>query len=164
MELILPGIGLIFWMTLSFSIVLFILKKFAWKPISATIRRREAFIAQSLEDAEEINRQKSEMQALKDSLFKQGLQEKEAIILEAKKQKEQIIKEAHEAAREEARKVMEQAHLSLQAEKEQAIKELRSEIALISVDMAEKILKNELEDKNKQKDMVYNLLGDVSSN
>lgn len=164
MELVLPGIGLIFWMTLSFGIVLLILRKFAWRPIVNTIHQREAHIAQSIENASEIAAQLAELQSLKDNLLQEGFTEKENIILEAKRQKDEILKEAREKALEEARKIMEQAHIAMQNEKEMALKQLRAEVAAISIGMAEKVLRKELEDPAKQRDMIFELLNEASPN
>ena len=145
MELVTPGIGLLFWMLLSFSIVLVILKKFAWKPILNTLEEREDSIQKALISAEQA---RSEVAELKN--------QKEQILNEAKLEREKIIRLAHEETsaykQEQKIKIDEQFKLKISSaideinqQKRSAMEDLKKTVAKMSVDIAEKILEKELE-------------------
>ena len=145
MELVTPGIGLLFWMLLSFSIVLVILKKFAWKPILNTLEEREDSIQKALISAEQARSEVAELKS-----------KKEQILNEAKLEKEKIIRLAHEETsaykQEQKIKIDEQFKLKISSaideinqQKRSAIEDLKKTVAEISVDIAEKILEKELE-------------------
>jgi F-type H+-transporting ATPase subunit b len=164
MELVSPGIGLIFWMTLAFGIVLYILKKFAWKPILQSLRDREESIEEALNTA---NKAREEMKQLKfdnESLLKQAKEERDAILRDARKVKESIIEESKTKANEEANRIVESAKESIQNEKMAAMTDLKNQLATLSIEVAEKILKDELSEDKKQKEYVQRLIKDVKFN
>ena len=145
MELVTPGIGLLFWMLLSFSIVLVILKKFAWKPILNTLEEREESIQKALISAEQARSEVAELKS-----------KKEQILNEAKLEKEKIIRLAHEETsaykQEQKIKIDEQFKLKISSaideinqQKRSAMEDLKKTVAKMSVDIAEKILEKELE-------------------
>ncbi len=164
MELINPGIGVIFWMTLSFGIVLFILTKFAWKPIHSAIRERENRIEESLKNAEKVEKEIASINETKDRIISETNQEKIDILEDAKKEKERIIQEAKNEAVKEGQNLIDDAKKAIENEKRKARKQIQQEIAGLSIDMAEKILVTELSDKDKHKKFVLDNLENVSLN
>ncbi len=164
MELVQPGIGLIFWMTLSFSALIFILAKFAWKPILKGLKEREDSIDEALNSA---NKAREDMKALKfsnEELLKEAKEERDVIMKEARAVKDKIIDEAKDRAGIEAARIVEAAKESIQYEKMSAITDLKNQLATLSIEIAEKVLKEELSAKDKQKDLVDRLIGEVKFN
>ena len=164
MDLITPDIGLLAWMLLSFSIVLIILKKFAWKPILSALKEREEFIENSLTEA---RRAKEEMALLKhqnEDLMKDAQVERENILKEARDMKNQIIADAKDKAKETGNKLIQQAREEIQSEKKAAVSEIKGQVASLSIEIAERILKTELAEDKKQKVLIDNLLEEVKLN
>ena len=164
MRLVMPDTGLLIWMMITFLIVLILLRKFAWKPILKMIKEREDSIDSALKSAENA---KLEMLALKsdnEKILAQARNERDTMMKEARDMKEQIVGEAKGKAKEEADKILTSAREAIQNEKMAAITELKNQVALLSVEIAEKILKRELSDENKQKDLLGDLLKDTKLN
>lgn len=164
MELILPGIGLIFWMTLSFLILVFILGKFAWKPIMNMLKKREDNITQVLEEA---NKTREEMKLLKadnEILLKEAKEERDAILVEARKVSKNMYDIAKEKANDEAKCIIENAKEAIHYEKMKAIAEIKNTIADLSIEIAEKIIINELKDKQANTQYVHKLMDDIKLN
>lgn len=164
MELVSPGLGLIFWMTLSFSIVLFILGKFAWKPILKSLHEREDSIDEALNQA---NKAREEMKQLKfdnEALLKEAKEERDGILRDARKVRDSIIEESKVKANEEANRIIESAKASIENEKMAAMTDLKNQLAHLSIEIAEKILKEELSEDKKQKEYVQKLIDDVKFN
>ncbi|MBP7102803.1 MAG: F0F1 ATP synthase subunit B [Bacteroidales bacterium] len=164
MELVLPGIGLIFWMTLSFLILVFILGKFAWKPIMNMLKKREDNIMQALEEA---NKTREEMKLLKadnEILLKEAKNERDAILTEARKVSQNMYDTAKEKANEEAERIIVNAKETIHYEKMKAIAEIKNIIADFSIEIAEKIIVNELKDKQANTQYVHKLLDDIKLN
>lgn len=164
MELISPGLGLVFWMVISFSIVVYVLGKFAWKPILKSIKDREQSIENALLAAEKA---KEEMKALifnNEKLKKEALEERDALLSEARKIKDNIIEEAKLKAKEEYNRIIENAKESIAYEKIAAMTELKNQVAILSINIAEKVLEKELSEGTKQQDFLNKLLDDVKFN
>lgn len=164
MRLVMPDTGLLIWMMITFLIVLILLRKFAWKPILKMIKEREDSIDSALKSAENA---KLEMLALKsdnEKILAQARNERDTMMKDARDMKEQIVGEAKGKAKEEADKILTSAREAIQNEKMAAITELKNQVALLSVEIAEKILKRELSDENKQKDLLGDLLKDTKLN
>jgi F-type H+-transporting ATPase subunit b len=164
MELVKPAIGLIFWMTLTFVIVLFLLKKFAWKPILNIIKEREVSIAQALESAEQAKREMKNLKAGNEKLLQEARMERDKIIKEASEIRETMLNDAKGKAKVEADKIISSARETINNEKNAAIAELKNQVATLSIEIAEKILKSELSNEDKQKALVSTLLQDVKLN
>lgn len=160
MGLVTPGIGLVFWTTLSFLIVLFLLKKFAWKPILQTLKERDDSIDQALRSAEEAKKEIEKLQASNDELLKEARNERDRILKEARDTKDQMINEAKDKAKSEADKMISSARTAIENEKMSAITELKAEVANMSIQVAEQLLRKELSDAVKQKEFVNELLED----
>ncbi|TVQ88921.1 MAG: ATP synthase F0 subunit B [Bacteroidetes bacterium] len=164
MELISPGIGLIFWMTLSFGLVLIILRRFAWKPILSTIRERELYIASSIRESKRIQRELAELDSTKEKLLLQAKDKAEEVIHHAKKEGEEIIRKAQQQAREEATKIIDAAKNSINAERKAAEREIRQQIVNLTVDMAKQLLEEEFSDENRKNQYVERLLEGIQLN
>lgn len=164
MELVMPGIGLIFWMALSFGIVLFILTKYAWKPIMNGIHQREETIEKALESASEAKKEMLKLQAGNEQLLRDAKDERDALMRDARKMKEAILEEARAKGAEESARIIASARENIQFEKMAAINDLKNQIASISIEIAEKLIGKELEDKKKQQQLTEKLLEQVKIN
>lgn len=164
MELVTPGIGLIFWTTLVFLTLFFILSKYAWKPIVASVNEREQKIEDALLLAEKTQLEMQKIQSDNQALLRDARDERDKILKEAKEAKDAIVGEAKNVASKEGQKILENARLAIQNEKMAAITELKNQVATLSLDIAEKILKTELSSNDKQKAYVNQLLEDVNLN
>jgi F-type H+-transporting ATPase subunit b len=164
MELVKVDIGLLFWMTLTFSILLFILGKYAWRPIMKMLHEREDSIEKALNAADEAKKEMLKLKAGNEQLLVEAKEERDALMRDARKVKESIIEEARVKANEEASRIIENARESIQFEKLAAINELKNQIASISIEIAEKLLGQELADKEKQQQLTEKLLKDVKIN
>ena len=164
MQLINPGLGIVFWMTLTFGIVLFILGKYAWPSILKGLKEREQSIQESLDAAKEAQNQMQRLKADNEKLLQEAKEERAAILAEARKIKEKIIEDAKENASQQADRIVGQAKERIDHEKKAALTEIKNTIAEYSIEIAEKILREELKDKNKQKELVEKLLKETSLN
>ncbi len=164
MELIKPEIGLIFWMSISFLCVLFILGKFAWPMIMNSLKEREVSIADALNAAKKA---KEEMAALKDDseiLLRQARAERDLMLKEARDAKDTIIADAKVRAQAEGSKMIAQAQEAINNQKMAAITELKNSVASMSIEIAEKILRQELSHDEKQRSLMQNLMDDINLN
>lgn len=164
MELVTPGIGLIFWMTLSFAIVYFLLKKFAWKPILSMIKERESSIENALNAAKNAKEEMLALQANNERILNEAKMQRDILLKEAREMKDSIIAEAKNNASKEAQKLLVTARENIQNEKMAAITELKNQVATLSIEIAEKILKEHLSSDEKQKTLINNLLQEVNLN
>jgi F-type H+-transporting ATPase subunit b len=158
------SLGLFVWQSLAFVILLFLLKKFAWKPILDAVDEREQGIKTALESAEKAKMEMKNLQADNEKLLKEARLERDAMLKEARDLKNKMIEDAKDEARSEATKLMQQAQLAIVTEKESAIAELKAQVALLSIEIAEKVLKSELSDDQKQEALVESLLKDAKIN
>ncbi len=154
MELVKPGLGLIFWMTITFSIVLFLLSKFAWKPILNSIREREDSINNALNSAEEARKQMDALKSDNERLLNQARAERDLMLKKANEMKESIIAQAKKSAEEEGPKIIVKANASIESTKINAMNELKTQVAVLSVDLAEKVLRKKMEDRAQQESFV----------
>lgn len=164
MGLVTPDYGLLFWTMLSFSILLFILRKFAWKPILLGLKSREEFIAKALKQADEARAELTRIQESNRVLAEKARLERERDFQEAKAFREKLIEEAKEEARAESQKMIEKAREIVKQEKEAAKKELYVAVASLALELSEKILRKQFSDKDKQTDYINVLLNEMSKN
>ena len=164
MELVQPGIGLIFWMTIAFSLLLWILAKFAWKPIMKGLKEREETIDEALNLANKAREEMKELKFSNEQLLKEAKGERDEILRDARNVKESIIEEAREKANDEANRIIENAKESIQYEKMAAITEMKNELAALSIEIAEKIVIEELSEKGKHKQLIDKLINEVGQN
>jgi F-type H+-transporting ATPase subunit b len=161
MELINPGLGLIFWMTLAFLLLLFILGKFAWKPILGMLKERETSIHEALNAANRAREEMKQLQFNNEQLLQEAKNERDALLNEARKIRDKIIDEARTKASEEAARITEAAKANIQNEKLAAMTELKNQIAESSLNIARYIIKRELSDPKKQEEYVNELIRDI---
>lgn len=164
MQLVTPGIGLIFWMLVSFSLVMFILSKYAWGPIMKGIHQREETIEKALEAANEAKKEMLQLKAGNEQLLRDAKDERDALMRDARKVRESILDEARAKAAEESARILENARENIQFEKMAAINELKNQIASISIEIAEKLIGKELENKQQQQQLTEKLLKEVKIN
>ena len=158
MELVTPAIGLIFWTTIVFLLLVFILKKFAWKPILAAVEKRNESIESALKAADKAKKEMAELNADNEKILSEAKIERDALLKEARNMKTSIISEAKTQANSEAKKILITAKEQIKNEKMKAITELKNQVAGISIEIAEKILKSELSDEKKQRELVARAL------
>jgi len=164
MDLIVPSIGLIFWMTVTFLIVFLLLRKMAWKPILASLKERENSIQEALDSAQKAKEEMQALQASNEAILLEARNERDKLLKEARETKENIIGEAKAGAQKEADKIMQSARESIQGEKAAAMDELKNQVAKLSIEIAEKIIRTELSSDEKQKALVNTLLDEVNLN
>lgn len=158
------SVGLFFWQTLLFVGLIFILRKFAWKPILDAVNEREQFIEESLGAAEKAKLELARLQAKNEDLLKEARAERDELLKQAKETKEKIVSEAKGKAQAEADKLIENARLVIENEKMAAVTELKNQVATLSIEIAEKIIRKELATEEKQKALVGDLIEDVNLN
>lgn len=163
MKLVTPDIGLLFWMLVSFSLILVLLKKYAWKPILNSLKEREDSIEEALNSARKAKDEMANLKADNEKLLAQARIERDAILKEAREAKDSIINEAHLKATQEADRLLTIAREGIQNEKMAAITELKNQVAILSLEIAEKLLKEELSNPEKQKQLVNAFLGEVGN-
>ena len=164
MELVKPAFGLVFWMVVSFGIIFFILKKFAWKPILNMLTEREESIQNALDSAKKAKEEMLALQAGNEKILQEAKLERDKLLKEARDIKDSIILEAKTTASKEGDRLLSIARENIQNEKAAAVTELKNQVAKLSIEIAEKILREELSSTEKQKALVSNLLNDVSMN
>ena len=164
MELLNPDFGLLFWMLLSFGLLLVLLRKYAWKPILQSLKKREDSIAAALNSAKEAEKKLSELKSENEALLAQARKERDIILKEAREAKDKIISEAKATAQEEATRLVTSARENINNEKMKAITELRNQVAILSLEVAEKILKENLSKGDKQAEVMESILKEVTLN
>ncbi len=156
--------GLFFWQMILFVLLLLLLKKFAWGPILSALNDREEGIKNALDSAEKAKLEMQNLQADNQKLLQEARTEREAMIKEAREIKEKMISDAKEEAKTEADKMITNAQAAIESEKKSAIAEIKNQVASLSIDIAEKVVKSELADKDKQLKLVESMLNDATLN
>ncbi|AVI50644.1 ATP synthase F0 subunit B [Pukyongia salina] len=164
MNLVTPDVGLIFWTFISFAVLFFVLKKFAWKPIVGTVNNREQSIREALASAEAAKKEMENLTADNERILKEARLEREAMLKEAREIKAKMIADAEGDAKAKADKLIANAQAAIENEKKAAIAELKNQVAIMSVDIAEKVVKAELSNKDKQLKLVENMLDEAKLN
>jgi F-type H+-transporting ATPase subunit b len=164
MSLINPGFGLIIWMTIALLVVLFVLSKYAWKPIMNALKEREESIEESLRAADKARDEMKELKLDNEKLLREAKDERDAILREARKIKDKILEEAKETANIEAGNIVESAKKRIENEKQAAIVDIKNSIATISIEIAEKVLKEVFKDKKKQASYIEKILKETTLN
>ena len=164
MDLVTPGLGLIFWSVLTFLFLLFILRKFAWKPILDAVSEREEGIRNALLSAENAKKEMQNLKSDNEKLLADARIERDTMMKEAREIKEKMIADAKTEAQVAGQKMIEQAKAAINSEKNAAMAELKAQVSTLSLDIAEKLLKDELSNKEAQTKLVEKMLGDVKLN
>jgi F-type H+-transporting ATPase subunit b len=164
MELVRPEIGTIFWMTLVFLTLVFILGKFAWKPIMASLKEREDSITDALKAAEKAKEEMSKLQSDNQKILAEAKAERDLLLKEARDIKDKMIVDAKGIASIEAAKMIENAKVAIESEKASAINQIKAQVAALSIEIAEKILTKELSDKKSYDDVMSKSLENMKLN
>lgn len=159
-----PGIGLIFWTTVVFVLLLILLGKYAWKPILGAIKTREEGIEKALASAQSALNDMRELKENNEKILAKAREERDVLLKEARETKDAIIAEAKAKATKESERIVAAAREQINNEKNAAITDLKNQVATLSIEIAEKILKSELSSDEKQKALVSNLMKDVNMN
>ena len=163
MDLLIPDSGLLFWMTVVFLIVFVILRKAGFGAIVKMVTKRKAFIDESLKKAHEANEKLANIQKEGESILQEAREKQAAILREAAETRDAIVEKAQDKAREEGARLLSDAKAQIETEKQNAIREIRGQVAELSVQIAEKVLKAKLSYDKAQMDMINRLLDEVSS-
>ena len=164
MDLLIPSTGLLFWMSLTFFVVLFILWKFGFPVITSMVQERKAFIDDSLRQAREANERLANIQKEGESILQEARDKQAQILKEAAATRDAIVEKAQVKAREEGARLINDAKAEIEQEKKAAIADIRKQVAELSVEIAEKVLRQNLKGDKAQMDLIDRMLNDVSSN
>ncbi len=164
MDLLIPSFGLIIWTLLAFLIVFFILKKYAWKPILNSLQQRETSIADSLSTAERVRAEMAQLKSENEALLAKAREERGHILKEARDTKEKIINEAKEEAKIIANKIITDAQAAIEQQKMAALVDVKNQVGLMVIEVSEKVLRRELNNKAEQENYVRQLANEVKLN
>ena len=164
MDLLIPSTGLLFWMTITFLVVFFLLWKFGFPVITGMVKERQAFIDESLKKAHEANERLANIQKEGESILQEAREKQAQILKEAAATRDAIVEQAQDKARSEGVRLLDEAKAAIEQEKKAAIADIRQQVAALSVEIAEKVLKQNLKDDKAQMDLIDRMLDDVSAN
>lgn len=161
MDLLLPGIGLLFWTVVAFGLVFFILRKFAWKIIIQSLNDREKGISESLESAKKLKAEMAQMKSENELLMAQAREERTQMLKEAKEAKDKMINDAKEQAKVEASKIIADAQAAIQTEKLAALTDVKNQIGKMVIEISEKVIRKQLENKDEQEKYIQQMAGEL---
>jgi len=164
MNLVTPALGLIFWQTLTFLIVLFLLSRFAWKPIMKALKDREASITDKLAAAEQAKQKMEAIEADNAKLLDEARIESNKIIKAAQQASEQLRQQEKEKTEKEIAKMLDDARKQIQSEKQAAVSDMKTQIASFSLEIAEKVLRKQLENPSTQQALVTEMIDEIKLN
>ena len=162
MDLLIPSTGRLFWMSLTFLVVLFILWKFGFPVITSMVAERKAFIDDSLRKAHEANEKLANIQKESESILQEAREKQAQILKEAADTRDAIVEKAQDKARQEGARLLEDARVAIDQERKAAIADIRKQVATLSVEIAEKVLKKNLQGDQAQMDLIDRMLDDAS--
>jgi F-type H+-transporting ATPase subunit b len=164
MQLLTPGLGLIIWTLLSFLVVFFILKKFAWPAILGGLRKREQTIADSLAQAEKIKLEMAQMKSENEAILAKAREERAQMLKEARETKDKIINEAKEQAKIVSNKIITDAQEAINTQKMAALTEVKNQVGKLIIEVTEKVLRKELSNKDAQEAHIKDMINEVKLN
>jgi F-type H+-transporting ATPase subunit b len=164
MDLLIPSTGLLFWMCLTFFVVLAILWKYGFPVITNMVAERKAFIDDSLRKAHEANERLANIQKEGESILQEAREKQAQILKEAAETRDAIVEKAQEKARAEGVRLLDEAKAAIEQEKKAAIADIRQQVAVLSVEIAEKVIRQNLRDDKSQMDLIDRMLDGVSAN
>ncbi|KAB7728784.1 F0F1 ATP synthase subunit B [Rudanella paleaurantiibacter] len=164
MDLLTPDIGLLFWQIIIFGALFFILSKFAWKPITQSLKERETNIQSALDLAEKTRQEMALLKADNEKLLAEARSERESILRGAKEAADRLVADAQQKAQVEANRILEQARESMQNERQALVTSMKKEVVTLSLDIAEKVLRRELADQSAQEKLVQDLVANSRLN
>jgi F-type H+-transporting ATPase subunit b len=164
MQLLTPGVGLIIWQLIIFLMLFFLLAKLAWKPILNSLKEREQSIQNALDTAERARLEMASLKSDNEKLLKEAREERDKILREAREVSNRLKEEAQEEAKKSADKIVEEARAAINIEKQAALKEVRVQVAMFSLEVAEKLIKKNLSGDKAQKELVDEYIKDIKVN
>ncbi len=164
MELVTPGFGLVFWTTVSFLILLVLLRKFAWKPILSAVNDREESIEEAIQQAQKAREEMANLKADNERILNEARAERDQMLKEARDIRDNMINESKDVAKNEADKIMTSAREAIENEKKAALTELRNTVGTLAIEVAEKVLRDELTNTDKSKKLVDEFLSEIELN
>ncbi len=164
MELLLPGLGLIFWTLIAFVIVFVILKKFAWKPILASLKERETGIANSLATAERVKAEMAHMKNESEAMMAQAREERSRMVKDAKEATDKMLSEAKERARLEYDRIVADAQVAILQQKNAALIDVKNQVGRLVIEVSEKVIRRELSNRAEQENYIKGLAETVKLN
>jgi F-type H+-transporting ATPase subunit b len=164
MDLLIPSFGLIIWTLLAFLIVIFILKKYAWKPILHSLMERENTIADSLATAERVKAEMAQFRSENEALLAKAREERGQMLKEARDIKDRIISEAKDQAKVEANKIITDAQAAIQQQKMAALTDVKNQVGQLVIEVSQKVLRRELGNKAEQENYIRTLTNEVKLN
>jgi F-type H+-transporting ATPase subunit b len=164
MDLLTPGTGLILWQAFVFILLFFLLSKLAWKPILASLKERESSIQTALETAEKARAEMAKLTADNDKLLKEAREERDRILREAREAANRLKDDMHAEAKKAAEKIIDDARAAINIEKQAAMKEVKVQVAMFSLQVAEKLMKKNLSGDKEQKDLVEGYIKELKLN
>lgn len=164
MGLVIPDTGLLIWMLITFSIAFWILAKYAWKPIMKSLKNREQTIESSLKAAKEAKIEMERLHEDNKKIIVEARSERDSLLQEAKEIRDKLIRKAEQEAKDRADKIIEDARLQIESEKQKALSDLKASVADLTIDISEKVLRKELQNKDSQKDYINTLVNEVKLN
>ncbi len=157
MELLLPGLGLLFWTLIAFGIVFFILKAFAWKPILSSLKERETGIADAIASADKVKAEMAAMKNENEAMMTKAREERAVMIKEAKETSDKMVSEAKEKAKAEYDRIVADAQTAITQQKNAALTEVKNQVGTLVIEVAEKVLQRELSNKVEQEKFISQL-------
>jgi len=154
--------GLFFWQIILFVLLLLLLRKFAWNPILTALNDREEGIQKALDEADKARQEMVDLKSSNETILKEARAERDGLLKDAREIKDKMISEAKDDASAQANKIIEQARISIQHEKQAAITDLKNQVAELSIGIAEKVIKEELSDKDKQVALIEKMLDEAT--
>jgi F-type H+-transporting ATPase subunit b len=164
MDLLTPSLGLIFWQLVVFLLLFFLLSKLAWKPIMSSLKERESSIQNALDTAEKARLEMSQLKADNERLVKEAREERDKLLREAREASNRLRDEAQAQAKKSADKIIEDARAAINIEKAAALRDVKAQVAMFSIEIAEKLMKKNLAEDKAQKDLVQNYIKDLKIN
>ncbi len=161
MSFLLPDAGLLFWMLIVFGIVFFILARYGFPAIVAMLDERKRLIDESVQSAKEANERLVAINAESEAILKSARDEQARLLREATAMREELIKDARERAEKEGEKMLAETRRVIEMEKQDALRDIRRQVAILSVEVAQKILRRELSDENKQHSVIEALINET---
>ena len=162
MSLITPDFGLLFWMTIVFLIVLGIVSKFGFKVIVKMVKDRKDYIDSSLQKAHEANKKLANIKVESDALLQEARERQAAILKEAAATRDAIVEKAQDKAHEESNRLLTEAKVEIENQRQAAVSDIRKQVATLSVEIAEKVLREKLGDEKTQMDLIERMLDEIS--
>ena len=162
MDLLLPGLGLLFWTLLAFGLVFFLLRKYAWKIIVDSLNERETGIADSLESAKKVKAEMTQLKSENEALMVQAREERALMLKEAKETRDKLINDAKEQAKAEASKILADANAAIHSQKMAALTDIKNQIGNMVIEVSEKVIRKQLDNKAEQEKYIQQMAGELN--